>query len=294
MRPKTWTIKNLLKVTTDYLNEKEIESPKLTAEVLLAHQLNVDRLTLYLNLDQPLTEKEISGYRFLIRRRLRREPLQYITGIQEFWSLEFMVDPRVLIPRPESELLVELAIDRCSSPTKLKNYRPNILDLGTGCGAIAISLAKEILDAQILATDLSAGALELANLNAEKHKVSDKIQFKQGDLWEPLMDQGIRFDIVLSNPPYIPSEEYNNLSPEVRDYEPRLALNGRKGGMYYIEKIILGSQDFVGSGGWIILEMAPDQTEKALTIMEQTKTYCKKARIKDYSHRYRVVMAQIV
>jgi release factor glutamine methyltransferase len=295
MRPKPWIIKELLKVTTDYLKEKQIESPRLTAEVLLAHQLNAPRVNLYLNFDQPLNESEISGYRALIKRRLRREPLQYITGVQEFWSSDFMVDQQVLIPRPESELLVEQAIKLVKSLAELQSRPARILDLGTGCGALAISLAKEVQDAQIWATDISAGAVKLARLNAKKHGVSDRIEFRQGELWQPLMKQDITFDIILSNPPYVDSEEYNDLPPEVRDYEPRLALDGLEGGMYYIERIIAGSPDFMNPGGWLFLEMAPDQTDNALKLIAEFKeAYGEKFRIKDYSQRYRVVCAQRV
>ena len=290
--PKTWTTKNLLKITTDYLEKKQLESPRLTAEILLAHQLNVDRVTLYLNFDQPLTEKEISGYRSLIKRRLSREPLQYITGHQEFWSLDFVVCEQVLIPRPESELLVEQAVKWIKASIKLENRSPEILDLGTGCGAIAISLAREVQQAQIWATDISAGALKLAQLNAKRHEVSDSIRFRQGDLWEPLLSIGVTFDIILSNPPYVASQEYSDLPPEVRDYEPRLALDGHENGMYYIEKIIMGGLEYLNPGGWIMLEMAPDQTRKAVMLMEQIEGYDGISRIKDYSHRYRVVMAQ--
>jgi release factor glutamine methyltransferase len=292
MSPKTWAIKNLLKVTTDYLKEKQIENPRLTAEVLLAHQLNIDRMSLYINFDQPLNESELSGYRLLIKRRLQREPLQYITGVQEFWSLDFIVDPQVLIPRPESELLVELAINQLKSPNAFENHPPKILDLGTGCGALAISLAKEVQEAKIWATDISSGALKLANLNAKKHGVADRIKFKHGDLWNPLINQDITFDIIISNPPYIACEEYNDLPPEVRDYEPRSALDGKENGMYYIEKILKGGLRFLNTEGLILLEMAPDQTNEALSLIGQIKGYGESSRIKDYSHRYRVVMAQ--
>jgi len=292
MSPKTWAIKNLLKVTTDYLKEKQIENPRLTAEVLLAHQLNIDRVSLYINFDQPLNESELSGYRLLIKRRLQREPLQYITGAQEFWSLDFIVNPQALIPRPESELLVELAINQLKPPNAFENHPPNILDLGTGCGALAISLAKEVQEAKIWATDISSGALKLANLNAKKHGVADRIKFKHGNLWDPLVNQGIKFDIIISNPPYIACEEYNDLPPEVRDYEPRSALDGKENGMYYIEKILKGGLRFLNTEGLILLEMAPDQTNEALSLIGQIKDYGESSRIKDYSHRYRVVMAQ--
>jgi release factor glutamine methyltransferase len=281
-----------LKVSCDYLKEKQIDSPRLTAEVLLAHQLRSDRVNLYLNLDQPLTEKEVSGYRALIRRRLQHEPLQYITGIQEFWSIDFVVDPRALIPRPETELLVEHALRLLKPAAESENQEPKILDLGTGCGTLAVSLAKEVPNAQIWATDNSHGALELALLNAQKHGVSDRIQFKEGDLWEPLMNLGITFDIILSNPPYVASEEYNDLPPEVRDYEPRSALHGGDGGTYYIERIITEAPCYMKPKAWIMLEMAPDQTEKALALVEQIEGYGEKARIRDYSRLYRIVMAQ--
>ena len=292
MSHKSWIVRNLLHVTAEYLEKKGIDSPRLTAEILLAHKLNVDRVTLYLNFDQPLTENELSGYRILIKRRLQREPLQYITGIQEFWSLEFAVTPQVLIPRPETELLVEQTIERLKAFPAVENHTPRILDLGTGCGAIAISLAKEVQQTKIWATDISAGALKLARLNAEKHGVTDRIRFIQGSLWEPLMDQGETFDIILSNPPYIASEEFKGLSPEVRDYEPRLALDGREGGMHFIEKIISEAPAFMNPGAWIMVEMAPGQTDKALGLIGEIKDYGEKTRIKDYTHHYRVVMAQ--
>lgn len=292
MRHKSWIVKDLLHVTAEYLGKKGIDRPRLTAEILLAHKLNVDRVTLYLNFDQPLTENELSGYRILVKRRLQREPLQYIIGVQEFWSLEFVVTPEVLIPRPETELLVEQAIERLKAFPAVENHTPRILDLGTGCGAIAISLAKEVQQTKIWATDISTGALKRARLNAEKHGVTGKIRFIQGNLWEPLLDQGVTFDIILSNPPYIAPEEFNDLSPEVRDYEPRLALDGREGGMHFIEKIISEAPAFMNPDAWIIVEMAPGQTEKALGLIGEIKDYGEKTRIKDYSHLYRVVMAQ--
>ena len=292
MHRKPWTIKELLLVTSDFLKKKGIDSPRLTAEILLAHQLDIDRVTLYLNYDQPLNETELSGYRTLIKRRLKREPLQYITGTQEFWSLEFVVNSHALIPRPETELLVELAIKRLKALPELGNHPPNIVDLGTGCGAIAISLAREIGKTKIWATDISSDALKLARLNAEKHKVTDKITFLQGNLWEPLMDLGVAFDIVLSNPPYIATGEFDDLSPEVRNYEPRLALDGREGGVHFIEKIISEAPAFMSPGGWIMLEMSPCQTDTALKLIGETEGYAEKSRIKDYSHHYRVVMAQ--
>jgi release factor glutamine methyltransferase len=291
MSSKTWEIKDLLKVSTEYLKDKGIENPRLNAEVLLAYQLHVERVGLYLNFDKSLTEDDLSRYRSLIRRRIDHEPLQHITGTQEFWSLGFAVDRRVLIPRPETEIIVEQAV-MLRKGLREQDQPIRILDLGTGCGAIAIVLAREIPEARVWATDISEEALDVAQQNALGHGVSDRIRFCRGDLWEPLLDGADRFDLIVSNPPYVSTEEYNGLSPEVRDYEPRQALDGREGGMYYLEKIITGAHDFLNSGGWIILEMAPWQTQQALDIIARTGEYQQGTRIKDYSRQYRAVMAQ--
>jgi release factor glutamine methyltransferase len=292
MPPKTWQIKDLLKVSADYLKSKGIENPRLSAEVLLGHQLNLERIRLYLNFNQPLTVKEVSGYRSLIRRRVSPEPLQYITGKQEFWSLDFHVDRHVLIPRPETEIIVEQAIKLAKTVEKGSDQSLQILDLGTGCGTISIALAKEMPGALIWPTDISEKALSVARRNALQHQVSDRLRFRQGDLWEPFLNDDCLFDIVVSNPPYVTSGEYNDLSPDIRDNEPRLALDGGEDGMYYLKKIIKGAHDFMNPGGWIILEMAPGQTQEALTIMDKTGDYEEIERIKDYSRSYRVVIGR--
>jgi len=287
-----WTIKDLLAVTTEYLKKKEIESPRLSAEILLAHQLNINRVKLYLNFDQPLNNREIAGYRVLIRRRLNREPIPYITEIQEFWSREFTVNPQVLIPRPESELLVEQVLLLCKGERLSENKGVMILDLGTGCGALAISLARELENARIWGSDISAEALRIARLNAGKHGVEDRIEFMEGDLWQPFRDLGLTFDIIISNPPYIASEDFGTLPPEVRDHEPRSALDGREYGMFFIDKIIMEGVNYLNSGGWLLMEMSPEQTTKALTRIEKCHQYGSKKRLKDYSHQYRIVMVQ--
>ncbi|MBT3256631.1 MAG: peptide chain release factor N(5)-glutamine methyltransferase [Deltaproteobacteria bacterium] len=261
MTPKAWCIKTLLETATDYLVERGIESARLNAEVLLAYQLHVKRISLYLNFDQPLTEKEVSGYRGLIRRRLKHEPLQYITGIQEFWSLAFRVNPHVLIPRPETEILVEQAITltRAFAETPLR-----ILDLGTGSGIISVTLAKEVHEALILATDISGEALNLARLNAREHGVSDRITFLRGNLFEPLMVEKPVFHMIASNPPYVCTHEIQGLLPEVERYEPRQALDGGKDGMDFLKQIICQAPQFLHPGGWLLLEMSPYQVEEAL------------------------------
>jgi release factor glutamine methyltransferase len=288
----SWTIHELLQVTSDYLTQKGIESPRLSAEVLLAHQLRLSRVKLYLNFDKPLGEEEVAGFRDLVRRRLRREPLQYITGRQEFWSLDFRVGPQVLIPRPETEVLVEQVLRLIKEGRLPARDHPKILDLGTGCGALAVSLTREISGAEVCATDKSEAALEVARLNAEDHGVAERIFFKRGDLWQPFEDEDIRFDVIVSNPPYVDSKVFHALPCEVRDHEPRAALDGQEGGMFYIEKIILGSRDYLNPGAWVLIEMDPDQTPRAIEWVEKSGFYAAWERVKDYSRRYRVVMAQ--
>jgi release factor glutamine methyltransferase len=292
MGPKSWTIKKLLKVTADYLKKKEIDSPRLSAEILLAHQLKTTRVELYLHFDQPLNDDEIAGYRSLIRRRLGREPIQYITGSQEFWSMDFIVGPQVLIPRPESEILVEQVVSLYKEKRMPGNRSPRILDLGTGCGPLAISLARELEEASLWASDISEEALDFARLNAKRHGVENRVEFMLGDLWQPFVNLGLTFDAILSNPPYIVPEVLVSLSPEVRDHEPRLALDGRDEGMYYIEKIIKDGAGYLNPDGWILLEMDPEQTPKALGLIEESGRYGGKKRVKDYGHHYRAVMAQ--
>jgi release factor glutamine methyltransferase len=207
--------------------------------------------------------------------------------------LDFRVGPQVLIPRPETEVLVEQVIRLFKGQMLPEKEHPKILDLGTGCGALAVSLAREIKSATVWATDISEDALEVARFNAETHEVAERIMFKKGDLWQPFRDEETRFDVIVSNPPYVDSGDYDTLLPEVRDYEPRAALDGQEGGMFYIEEIILGSEDYLNPGGWVLIEMDPGQTPRALELIEKSVVYAQWERVKDYSHSYRVVMAKI-
>ena len=288
---KTWTIGRLLKVTSEYLKQKGIEGSRLSAEVLLAYLLNLTRIQLYLEFDRPLDEDEVSGYRALIKRRLNREPLQYITGVQEFWSLDFSVGPQVLVPRPESEVLVEGALSLLARGVVPHGEQPRVLDLCTGSGALAVALAGEVRNGLFWASDVEEGALHFAKSNASRHGVEKRVQFLIGDLWGPVRDRGLVFDLILSNPPYIRSDAVETLCPEVA-YEPRSALDGGEDGMFYIRKILLEGPAYLDPGGWILVEMDPEQTAEALRLMEQTGLYASWERIKDYSHRYRVVMGR--
>ncbi len=294
MSPQRWIIKDLLSVTADYLQKKDIDSPRLCAEMLLAHQLKTTRIKLYLDFDKPLNEKDIDEYRSLIQRRLRREPVQYITGVQEFWSREFNVGPQVLIPRPETEILVEQAVSILKEKRNADQTGTlSVLDIGTGSGAVAVSIASELPDADIWATDVSAEALRIAKANACKHGVENRINFIESDLFSALKNNSQPFDIIVSNPPYIPKEDYDALPPEVGKYEPRGALDGGDGGLFFINRLILEAKDFLRPGGWLLIEMAPFQTARAMEMIAQTGFCAEQKIIRDYSHKDRIVMARM-
>ena len=288
MNSKAWTIKELLNVSVEFLAVKGIESPRLCAEILLAHQLDTSRVKLYLAFDRPLTEDEVNGYRSLIKRRLNREPIQYITGTQEFWSMAFKVNSDVLIPRPETEIILNQALTLCDAEKKSGPF----LDLATGSGVLAICLAKEFDEIDIYAADISQKALDMAEHNAGIHGVGSRIKFVCGDLFQPFEDKSPKFDMIVSNPPYVTSAELDTLEKEVKGYEPSLALDGGLDGYCYIEKIIKKSREFLNPDAWILIEMDPGQTEKSVRLFEEQRCFGNIRRIRDYSHKYRVVMAQ--
>ena len=294
MPPRSWTIKALIDVTADYLREKGIDSPRLDAELLLSHLLGCRRLDLYLRFDQPLSEDEISGYRSLVRRRAGREPLQYICGRQEFWSLDFEVGPGVLIPRPETELLVETALALHREGGLPGGDAPRILDLGTGSGILAVCMAGEIETARVWASDVSMEALARARRNARSHGLDERISWVQGDLFAPFRpSEAGRFDLILANPPYVPEEELQALAPEVRDHEPRQALDGGPGGMEAVRRILGEAPVFLSRGGWLLVELDPRQAEEALKTAEDAGAYDRVEAIRDHTRRFRAVSARV-
>ncbi len=289
---KKWIINDLLTVSTDFLKNKNIESPRLSAELLLAHQLKTDRIRLYTGFDQPVGEYDLSQYRAMIKRLIDGEPLQYITGVQEFWSMEFMVNSSVLIPRPETEILVEQAVTVYNKYFKEEGRRVSILDIGTGSGAIALAAASEINDAEITALDISHPALETAMKNAEKHGLTERVKFLQGDLFSPFKENRQHFDIIISNPPYVTAAEFESLPKKIKDFEPKTALVGDDDGLCYIRTIINEAYNFLSPGGWLMLEMAPDQTDNAVKMTRATGRYSDEKIVKDYSNKDRVVTAR--
>ncbi|MFZ2446080.1 MAG: peptide chain release factor N(5)-glutamine methyltransferase [Syntrophobacteraceae bacterium] len=250
-----WTILRVLRWTTGYFSGKGIEQPRADAEVLLAHVLGLERLHLYLNHDKPLAPEELARFRELVRRRAASEPTQYIVGRQEFWSLEFEVTPAVLIPRPETEILVEKALELTGGAPAL------VLDLGTGSGAMAVALAHEREDIRVIATDESFPALLVAKRNAARNAVSDRVHFVRMDLMEALLPARC-FDIVVSNPPYVAEAEFLDLAPEIANYEPHSALRGGgEQGLGLVRKILEQFRDHLKPGGSLLIEIGKGQAE---------------------------------
>ncbi len=265
---ETWNILKLLQWTLDYFSHRGIENPRLDAELLISYALNSSRVQLYTQFDRVLEPEELKKIKELIKRRALREPLAYIRGVKEFYSLEFIVSPAVLIPRPETELLVEEVLKNPPNPPLSKGGEGGfkILDLGTGSGCIAITLAKHLPQAQIWAMDISADALEIAKLNAKKHGVENQISFIQGDILLPEIQKALPpFDLIISNPPYIPSDQIPGLAPEVI-YEPKLALEGGPDGLHFYQQISLFSKTHLKPNGWIILEIGENQAESLKTL----------------------------
>ena len=246
-----WTVINILKKTADFFGGREILSPRLDAELLLADTLGLDRVGLYVNFDRPLSSDELDDFRERVRRRTRHEPVQYILGRTEFWSLELTVNKSVLIPRADTEVLIEEVL-------AVADGRQRVLDVGTGSGAVAIALASERPDFEMTGIDLCPEVLQVAKHNAETHQFGDRIAFQRADLAD--LPTG-PFDLVVSNPPYIPSDEWALLMPEVRDHEPRLALDGGEDGLVAYRKLTCQVDRIMAPGGWLLVEVGVNQAE---------------------------------
>jgi len=244
-----WTVLKLLRWTADYFAGRGLDAPRLDAELLLAATLGLDRVGLYVNFERPLQADELAAYRERVRRRAGREPLAYILGQAEFWSLPLKVTPEVLIPRPETELLVEEALPRLTG-------RQQVLDVGTGSGALAIALAHERQELLVTAIDVSPAALAVAADNARSNGVAERIRFAQHDLG--LLPPG-PFDLIVANPPYVPSGELAALMPEVRDFEPQLALDGGIDGLDAYRALARQAGVVLTAAGWLLVEVGSGQ-----------------------------------
>ena len=276
-----WLIKELIDWTTRFFADRGLKEPRLEAEILLAHVLSQNRVYLYTNYEQPVNREERGEYRELIKRRIKGEPLAYIVEQKEFMSLEFKLDQSVLIPRPETELLVEETLEIAQGKEGLR-----ICDVGTGCGAIAVSLAVYLPAACVYASDISPAALEKARENAMRHGVD--IVFSYGDLLTPLLKEE-PFDIITANLPYISEREFLELDLGVRDYEPALALLAPGDGLDIYRRLLPQANNLLTPGGHLLMEIGHEHGRDARDMM---RDWGKTEIIKDLAGRDRLVKAQ--
>jgi release factor glutamine methyltransferase len=284
--PTVWTIKALLAWTTDYLKAKGNDAAKREAELLLAHVLGCKRVDLFVRFEEQPTDAERAKFRELIQRRVAGCPVAYLIGTREFYLLPFEVGPAVLVPRPDTETLVLEALNRLKPLAA-----PAVLDLGTGSGCIAVSLVHQKKDARATATDVSADALAVARRNAAAHGVAERITFLHGDLFEPIPG-GSTFDLIASNPPYIAHDEFAALAPDVRDHEPRLALDGGPDGLAFYRRIAAGAGAFLKPGGSLILEVGHTQDAAVRGLLAERPEWEVGATLKDGGGHPRVVTAK--
>lgn len=286
-RNEPWTVLRMILWSADYLSGKGVASGRLDAEHLLAHVVGVGRLQLYLDFERPLTSNELDAYRPLLKRRAAREPLQYIIGRQPFRELDLEVGPSVLIPRPETEVLVDevLAWAEASGRSALA-----ALDLGTGSGAIALSLALEGSFASVVATDVDEGALEVARRNRDAAEGAGDVDLRLGPLFEPLgADE--RFDVIVSNPPYVAEQSSEELEPEVREWEPHVALFGGLDGLDVMRELARGARSHLETGGLVAVEVGAGQTGVTADLFEQAGGFEDVRVLRDYAGKERFVFA---
>lgn len=285
---QVWTVGDLLNWTAKHFAEKGVEFPRLDAEVLLAHALGCKRIDLYGTRFGDVADADARRrYKDLIRRRLEGCPVAYLVGRKEFFALEFEVTPAVLIPRPDSELLVMECLRLAKSLP-----RPRIVDIGTGSGNLAIAIAKNHAEAAVTAIDASAEALEVAKRNAARHGVTERVRFLQGDLFAPL-GSAEQFDLVVSNPPYIPTEDLRSLPVGVRDYEPRTALDGGPSGFAVFDRLVDEAPRFLAEKGYLLLEIGAPQEARARQRIQSMPHYELAPTILDFSGHPRVLRAQL-
>lgn len=288
MATKIWHVLELLEWTTGYFEKHKIPNPRLDAEVLLGHLLEKSRLQLYLHFDMPVFQGDLTVFRELIKKRIARTPISYLTNHKEFMSLDFYVDEKVLIPRPETEFVVETIL-------KTKKDTPQrLLEIGTGSGVMAIALAVKKPEWEIIATDISKDALAVAEKNRDTHECIDRIDLLHGDLFEPIKTlQAQRFNWIVSNPPYVMTNERDTLSPDIRDYEPHIALFAGEDGLSIIRRLIVEAPNYLHPEGKLIFEIGDKQAKSVKTLLDEQPAYQNYRFIKDYAGIERVVLAEM-
>lgn len=281
------TLLDVLRLSTTYLAEHGSATPRLDAELLCAHALGLRRIDVYLQFDRPLREDELDTTREFVRRRARGEPVAYLTGVREFYGRPFAVDPSVLIPRPETETLVDVALRHLrDAPDDPREAR--IADLGTGSGCIAVSLAAEMPGLRVVATDISAAALTVAQRNAERHGVEERITFVQGS-WGDALEGA--FDMVVSNPPYVTVEELADAAPDVRDFEPHVALLGGADGLDVYRALLGSLHGTLRDGARLLFEIDPRRAETVSSLITDAFAGAETVVVQDLAGHDRVVGA---
>jgi len=281
-----WTVLKLLEWSTEFFEDRGLDSARLDAELMLAYTLGIDRVQLYVKFDQPLTPDELSTYRSYVKRRAAHEPVAYITGTRGFWTIDVRCDARALVPRPETEVLVECALDRIAEDAEI-----TIVDVATGMGAVALAIASERSDVHLLATDVSSDALALAAENVEALDLSERIELFEGDLLEAVAPQRFPVDMIVANPPYVAESVRDELMPDVRDYEPAGALFAGEDGLDVIRRLVGQAHDRLIPGGWFLCEIGHDQGDVVRQLFEEAgfgEVYVRR----DYGDRDRVVLGQ--
>ncbi len=285
----TWTVEKILKWTTGYFTEKGLDSPKLDAELLLAHTLGIDRLKLYMQWDRPLTPEELASYRALIKRRMSHEPVAYLTGTRAFWALDFACDKRALIPRSDTETLIDQMLEIIPDPKKNPDAGHwRVLDVGTGTGCIGITIAHERSNTDVTLVDIDAETLELARTNVVKLGFQDKITLLQSDLLSKVPGQ---WNVIVSNPPYIALNEKDLMGQDVLRHEPTGALFAGKDGLDIIRPLVKQAFSSLESGGWFLCEIGFKQGAAVQTLLNDAGFTNVKIR-KDYGGNDRVVSGQ--
>ncbi len=276
-----WTVLKLLDWSRGFFTERSLETPRLDAELLLAHVLKIDRVRLYMEFDRPLLADELTAYRELVKRRANREPVAYLTGTRGFWTLDLATDARALVPRPDTEVLVEEALSRIAAEGVSR-----VLDIGTGTGAIALAIASERPDAVVVATDIDAAALDLARQNADALNLA--IELRQSDLFSDVPDT---FDVIVSNPPYV--ADGAEVDAGVRAFEPATALFAGVDGLDVIRRLVVDAHEHLAPGGWLVLEHGFDQGAAVRALLEAAG-YTDVSLRKDYGQNDRVTSGRRV
>ena len=284
---EVWTIGKILKWTEEYFQKAQLDSPRLDAEVLLAHVLNQpERIYLYVHFDQPLEQSELAAYRECIKRRVQHEPVAYITGHRDFMGLDFKVTKDTLIPRPDTEILVEAVLQRL--PAAGENS--TLADIGTGTGAICLSLLNYLPKLKAMAVDISSGALAVAQENSVSLGLSQRVEFLQGDLLAPLKAKGDLLKAIVSNPPYIPKADIATLASDVRAYEPMGALDGGEDGLDFYRRLLAESGDLLKDGGFLAMEVGIHQAHQLEALAKDMSQWGKCEILRDLAGIERVVI----